>query len=94
MKAELRENYGPTYKLTLDSLQKLKDDGFQFVQVKGFTAGRRLDYMEPSFFVLLPIKELPDDVNKKGIYEPIHSSILSEWAKSPDDGIKVLVAKQ
>ncbi len=66
MKNETRENFESTTKLTVQGLQILKDRGFRYVQVKGFTMDKRLDYMELHYFMLVPIKELPDDPNKKG----------------------------
>jgi hypothetical protein len=91
MRNEQRQHLSSTYRLTLQALQKLKDKGFQYVQIEGFTTDRRLDYMEPSYFLLQPLMNLPDDINKKGIYEPINSQILFEWAKRPEEGIKVLI---
>ncbi len=92
MKNETRENFEFTTRLTSQGLQSLKDKGFRYVQIKGFTMDKRLDYMELRYFMLVPIKDLPDDPNKKEIYEPIDSEILMNWANSPDDGIEVLVA--
>jgi len=93
MKNETRENFKSTTRLTSTGLQNLKDRGFRYVQVKGFTRDKRLDYMEPRYFMLVPIKDLPDDPDKKEIYEPIDSEILMSWANFPDDGIEVLVDK-
>jgi len=92
MKNETKENFESKNRLTLESLQKLKDKGFRYVQVKGFTPDKRPDYMEPRYLMLVPIKELSDDPDKKEIYEPIDSKILMDWANSPDDGVEVLVA--
>ena len=93
MKNETRNNFQSTTKLTLQMLQKLKDKGFRYVQVKGFTQDRRQDYIEPRYLILVPIRELSDDPDKQEIYEPINSSILLDWAGSPDEGIEVLVAQ-
>lgn len=76
----------------MQGLQHLKDKGFRYVLVKGFTTDRRLAYIELNYFMLIPIKELPEDPTKKEIYEPISSKILADWASFPDDGIKILVA--
>jgi len=91
MKNEIKENFGPTVVFTLQALEELKNRGFRYVRVNAFTQDKRLDYMEPRYFVLAPIKDLPDDMNKKGIYEPINSQLLIDWANSPDEGIKVFV---
>lgn len=93
MKNESKENYGKAVELTLQILEELKDKGFLYVRVDAFTQDKRSDYMEPRYFMLDPIKDLPDDVNKKGIYEPITSELLTEWANSSHEGIKVYVSK-
>ena len=92
MKNDERAAWAVATRLTHLSLQKLKDDGFRYVQVMGFTQDGRLDYMELKYFMLIPVKFLPEDQNKRGIYEPIESKILIEWANSDDDGFEVLVA--
>ena len=92
MKNETRENFESTTRLTQQTLQKLKDKGFRYVQVKGFTQDKRLEYIEPHYFMLVPIKDLPDDPDKKEIYEPINSEILTAWANFPNEGVEVLVA--
>jgi hypothetical protein len=77
--------------LTKQSLQKLKDSGFRFVLIKGYTTGRRVDYIEVNYFTLVPVKDLPEDPNKKEIFEPLDSDILMQWASFPDDGAKVII---
>lgn len=78
-------------RLTKQSLQHLKDSGFRFVLVKGYTTDRRVDYIELNYVTLTPVKNLPTDPNKKEIYEPIDSTILTEWASFPDEGFKVII---
>ena len=78
-------------KLTNQSLQQLKDSGFRFVLIKGYTTDRRVDYIEVNYFTLAPVKDLPEDPNKKEIYESIDSEILMQWASFPDDGAKVII---
>jgi hypothetical protein len=75
----------------MESLQQLKDSGFRFVLIKGYTTDRRIDYMDFSYFTLEPVTKLPEDPTKKEIYEPIDSEILTEWATFPDHGAKVLI---
>jgi hypothetical protein len=77
--------------LTNQSLQQLKDSGFRFVLIKGYTTDRRVDYIEVNYFTLVPVKDLSDDPNKKDIYESIDSEILMQWASFPDDGAKVII---
>jgi hypothetical protein len=78
-------------KFTLAILEELKSKGFKYVIVNAFTHDKRADYMEPHYFVLEPVMQLSDDVNKKGIYEPIESPLLVEWAKYPQEGARILV---
>jgi len=92
MKNETRENFGATNLLTPSVLQNLKNKGFRYVQVTGFSSDRKPDYMEPRYFMLVPVKDLPGNQQEQGIYEPIDSKILMDWANSPYEGVEVLVA--
>lgn len=92
MKNESRGDLGPTSPFTAAALKTLINKGFRYVQVKGFTSDKRLDYVEPRYLVLIPIKNLPDDPGKIEIYEPINSQLLQDWADRPHDGIEVLVS--
>jgi len=85
------DNSGSDIRLTQQSLQHLKDSGFRFVLIKGYTTDRRIDYIEVNYFTLVPVKDLPEDPNKKEIYESIDSDILMQWASFPDDGAKVII---
>jgi hypothetical protein len=85
------ESSGSAITLTKQSLQQLKDSGFRFVLIKGYTTDRRVDYIEVNYFTLVPVKALPEDPNKKEIYESIDSDILMQWASFPDDGAKVII---
>lgn len=87
-----KEDAGPNVNFTLQTLEILKDQGFRYVRVNALTKDRRPDYMEPHYFVLVPVKDITDDKGSKGIYEPIDSQLLTVWASFPDDGIKVFVA--
>lgn len=84
-------NYKPVIKLTKDSLQHLKDNGFKYVLVKGYTVDRCRDYIELNNIILTPVKNLSKDPEKKGIFEPIESKILSDWAENPKSGVKVVI---
>ena len=84
------KNEGNSRRLTVQRLQELKDLGFRFVLVKGYALNRRSDYIELNHFVLVPVKELPEDPAEKEIFEPIESEILLEWARSPD-GVKAFI---
>jgi hypothetical protein len=85
------ENSRSAITLTKQSLQQLKDSGFRFVLIKGYTTDRRVDYIEVNYFTLVPVKDLSEDPNKKEIYESIDSEILMQWASCPDDGAKVII---
>lgn len=82
-----------TIPLTLKSLQKIEDDGYKFVQVKGLTADKHFDYIEPHYLVLVPMKELPLDQDKKDIYEPCPSKLLEQWAAEEDERFPIVVAQ-
>ena len=92
MKNETRENFGSTAPLTMAALETLKKKGFRYVQVKGFTSDKRLDYMEPRYLVLIPMMALPVDAGKIEIYESIDSKLLQDWASHPGEGMKVLIS--
>jgi len=81
-------------RLTKQSLQHLKDKGFLYVLIKGYTRDGRVDYIELDYFTLIPVKSLPDDPNKKEIYEPIDSTILVGWASSPDESLKIFIEEE
>jgi hypothetical protein len=92
MKNEVKKDIKLPGRLTVESLQKLKSQGFRYVQVKGFTKDNHLDYMEPDYLILVPFKELPKGAELKEIYAPVDSKILKDWAGAPDVGIEVRVA--
>lgn len=92
MKNETREDFGKTTPFTRAVLETLKDKGFLYVQVKGFTADKRPDYMEPRYLVLIPMKSLPEIPGSIEIYEAINSRLLEEWATHPREGMQVLIS--
>jgi len=92
MKNKSGEKFKHIVELTLQSLEDIRNREFRYVRVNAFSHDNRPDYMEPHYFVLEPIVDIPDDVNKKGIYEPVNSKLLTEWANFPNEGIKVYVA--
>lgn len=91
MRKGIAEGHG-TSPFTLKALDKMESDGFKFVQVKGLTMDRHFDYIEPQMLVLVPMRELPTDKEKKDIYEPLPSKLLKQWATEEGDGIQILVA--
>lgn len=92
MKNETNESFGKTTPFTRAVLETLKNKGFQYVQVKGFTSDKRLDYIEPRYLVLIPMKTLPEAPGSIEIYEAINSQLLQEWATHPNDGMQVLIS--
>ena len=91
MTNEERQNLGTVIPLTPTTLQKLKNKGFRYMQVNGFSSDKRLDYMEPRYFLLVPLKDLPADPDKKGIYEPIDSQMLLDWAQIPQKDSDIFI---
>jgi hypothetical protein len=89
-KSVLRKEHTAT-RLTLRTLEILKERGFQYVLVESYTLDRRLDYIEMNHFLLRPVKVLPNEPGDLGIFEPIDSPILREWAKHPDNGIRAYI---
>jgi hypothetical protein len=89
-KTAMRKEQAVT-RLTPQVLEKLMERGFQYVLVESYTLDRRLDYIEMNHFLLRPVKALPDESGELGIFEPIDSPILREWAKHADNGIKAFI---
>jgi hypothetical protein len=77
-------------RLTLQTLEKLKERGYRYVLVESYTLDRRSDFIEMNHFLLKPVKELPRP-GEWGIFEPIDSHILREWADQPDNGVKAFI---
>ena len=78
-------------RLTEKSLAVLKELGFQYLLVEGYTPDRRNDYVELNHFTLVPVKELPGGFGESGIFAPIDSEVIRDWASQPDDGIKAFI---
>lgn len=78
-------------RLTRQTLEKLKEKGYRYVVVESYTIDRRQDFIEMNHFLLKPLKTLPDQPGDMGIYEPIDSPLLDEWADSPDTGIHAFI---
>ena len=74
------------------ALAKLESKGYTYVQIKGLTFDKHYDYTNPHFLVLVPLKELPSDQDKKDIYEPIQSEILQQWAVDSNDNVEIVIA--
>lgn len=92
MRKGIAEVNTPTIPLTQSALLKIEKEGFKYVQVKGLTTDKHYDYIDPHFLVLVPMKELPVDQDKKDIYEPISSELLLQWANEKQDYLEVVIA--
>ena len=91
MRKGIAEGQG-ALQLDLKMLAKLERKGYKYVQITGLTMDKHYDYIEPHFILLKPIKELPSDPAQKGIYEPINSKILQQWAKEKDEHFEIVIA--
>jgi hypothetical protein len=74
----------PSIRLTVRSLQQVKDKGFQYVLIKSYAPDRRHDYIQLNHLILVPVVELPRESGEKEIFAPIDSEIILDWANSPD----------
>jgi hypothetical protein len=94
MKNETRRNFEHARKLSGKILIQLQSEGYKYVQIKGYTMERHPEYVEPHYFMLIPMKTLPEDPQSKDIYEPIESEFLANWAlQSNDDHTEILVSE-
>lgn len=78
-------------RLTKKTLQQLKDKGFQYVLIKGYSLSKKVDYIELNTFKLIPVKELPQDPAQKEIYAPLDSEILLEWTSAGTGSIEAFI---
>lgn len=92
MRKGIAEANVDTIPLTKNALQKMENEGFKYFQVKGLTTDKHYDYIDPHFLVLVPMKELPSEQDKKDIYEPIKSELLQKWAAENQDYLEVVIA--
>lgn len=94
MKNETRRNFEHARKLSGKILNDLQLEGYKYVQIKGYTVERHPEYVEPHYFMLIPMKTLPTDPQSRDIYEPIESEFLANWAlQSNDDHTEILVTE-
>lgn len=85
MRKGIEEGRNASTQLSISALQRLEQKGYKYVQIKGLTADKHYEYVEPYYWVLVPMKELPVDPAKRDIYEPINSDILKQWALDVSD---------
>lgn len=77
------------YVFTVPVLQKLKSNGYQFIQVEGVTSTGYVDHIVGNYIVLTPFHQRPDGSGAVEVYESIESPIIQEWAESGDQTIVV-----
>jgi len=92
MRKHLSEGARQTIPLTIVALKALEKKGYQYVQVKAFSSDKHFDYVDPRMFIMVPLKELPNDQFLKDIYEPIGSELLKTWAAEQDEMTQFLIA--
>jgi hypothetical protein len=78
-------------RLTLESLQEIKDRGYKYVLIKDYDVDIHLGYLALKSFSLIPVRELPQAQEFKEIFEPVESEILLSWAQSIDGKLDVFV---
>jgi hypothetical protein len=93
MKEETRDHFKSVEPFTQKVLDRMIREGVQYVQVRGYTREKHLDYVDPHYLILVPVKEPAIQGTGLDIYENINSDILSRWA-SEENGAKVWVASQ
>ncbi|HTE12107.1 MAG TPA: hypothetical protein VK645_14080 [Chitinophagaceae bacterium] len=81
-----------TVEFNVKALDNLQRKGYKFVHVIGLTADNHYDYTDPDFLLLVPLKELPTDPQKRDIYEPIKSELLYKWAAEVNEHPRIVIA--
>jgi hypothetical protein len=92
MRKGIAEARNATIEFNAKALDSLQSKGFKFVQIKGLTADKHYDYVEPHCLVLVPMKELPTDPLKRDIYEPTGSALLYQWASEKNEYPEIVIA--
>lgn len=89
MTNEIKNNFLYHRALTAEAITTLEAKGYKYFKVQGFTLDHHPEYVEPHYLMLVPVKELPQD-----IYEPINSTLVNEWiANAADkDSLEVFLA--
>ena len=92
MRKGIADGRSETTEFTAKALDNLQRSGYKFVQVVGLTADNHYDYTDPHCLLLVPLKELPTDPEKKDIYEPIESGLLYKWAAETNERPRIVIA--
>ena len=85
MTNEMKKNFDNHIILTVDALNKLKEKGYQYLQVQGFTMDHHPEYIEPYYLMLVPVKSLSANKATMDVYEEISGETIVNWAKRSDD---------
>ena len=81
----MKKNYDNHCPLTLAALDQLKEKGYQYLQVQGFTMDHHPEYIEPNYLMLVPVKSLTANKATMDVYEEISGETIINWAKRSDD---------
>ena len=85
MTNEMKKNYDNHCALTLAALDQLKEKGYQYLQVQGFTMDHHPEYIEPHYLMLVPVKSLTANKATMDVYEEISGETIINWAQRSDD---------
>lgn len=83
----------PKLPFNVKTLNELIRKGYKYVQIKGVTQDYHYDYVDPNYLLLVPIKDLPQDLAKKDVYADIDSDIILAWARNTEDSTPVSVCE-
>lgn len=85
MTNEMKRNFDNHGLLTVEALNDLKEKGYKYLQIQGFTQDHHPEYIEPHYLMLVPKKSLASSKNEMDIYEDISGETIINWAKKGDD---------
>jgi hypothetical protein len=82
MTNEVKNNFSSHRPLTFEALNILQEKGYRYLQVQGYTLDHHLEYVEPHYLMLVPIKKLSARPELMDIYEDIDSELIKDWVKA------------
>ncbi|MEP7254478.1 MAG: hypothetical protein ABI666_01815 [Ferruginibacter sp.] len=85
MTNEMKRNFDNHSSLTIKALDDLKEKGYKYLQVQGFTMDHHPEYIEPYYLMLVPVKSLTANKAAMDVYEEISGETIINWAKRSDD---------
>ncbi len=94
MTNEVKNDFLSHKPLTFEALNNLKEKGYRYLQVQGYTLDYHPEYVEPHYLMLVPVKSLYANRGKMDIYEDIDSEQIREWVKAAEntDRLEILLA--